>query len=191
MSQEAPRYFDVPVVPATRQALAPYGILIDPATPPGSLTIPFYEGSVEEGSNLPFVYHDKAVVRTARIHPRPGEVLWLERHMKMTQLFVGLGDAPFAMVLGKPNHAQGGDVPALEDLAAFVLAPGHGVMIHIGTWHDFPMAIDRPVTVLTANSEEVVAALACQPVAAEMNEGDVYKLDITKRTGVIVRVELS
>jgi ureidoglycolate lyase len=191
MSQPATRYVDVPVVQATRGNLAPYGMLIDTSAPVEHLTIPFYEGAVEEGTNLPFVYEGKAVLRTARIHPRAGEIVWLERHMKMTQLFVGLGDAPLAMVLGKPNHAQGCEVPTLDDLVAFVLAPGHGVMIHIGTWHDFPMAIDRPVTVLTANSEEVVAALARQRVAAEMDEGDVYKLDIRKRTGAIVRVQLS
>lgn len=191
MSCQEPRYVDVPVVHATRENIEPYGTLLDTAVPAGRLTIPFYEGAVEEGNNLPFAYHDKAVLRVARIHPRAGEILWLERHMRMTQLFVGLGDAPLALVLGKPNHAQGGDVPVLEDVVAFVLPPGHGVMIHIGTWHDFPMAIDRPVTVLTANSEEVVAALARQKVPAEMNEGDVYKLDISKRTGVVLRVRLS
>ena len=141
--------------------------------------------------NLPFLYHGKAVVRTARIHPRQGEVTWLERHLRMTQLFVGLGDAPLAMVLGKPNHAHGDVVPAIEDVVAFVLPPGHGVLIHAGTWHDFPMAIDRPVTVLTANSEEVVEALAAQKTPAEMDEGDVYKIDVRKRTGVTLRVRLS
>jgi ureidoglycolate lyase len=191
MSLQARRTIDVPVVHATRHNVEPYGMMIDSAAPHTALSIPFYEGSVEEGENLPFVYHGKAVLRTARIHPREGEITWLERHMKMTQLFVGLGDAPLALVLGKPNHAQGRDVPTLEDVVAFVLAPGHGVLIHIGTWHDFPMAIDRPVTVLTANSEEVVAALARQKVPAEMDEGDVYKIDIARRTGATLRVRLS
>ena len=61
-------------------------------------------------------------------------------------------------------------------------------MIHKGTWHDFPMAIDRPVTVLTANSEEVVAALASQKEPAEMDRGDVFKIDIAKRLGLQLRV---
>lgn len=187
----APRVLEVPVVLATRENIAPYGEFIGLDVPNAGLTIPFYKGAVEEGFNLPFKYHQHAVIRTARIHPRPGEITWLERHLRMTQLFVGLGDAPLCMVLGKPNHAQGGDTPVLEDVRAFVVAPGHGVMIHEGTWHDFPMALDRPVTVLTANSEEVVAALAAHKDASEMNNGDVYKINILQRTGVQLHVSLA
>jgi ureidoglycolate lyase len=179
---------EVPVVRATRENTAAYGQFIGTDVPNAGLTIPFYKGAVEEGHNLPFEYTGTAVVRTARIHPRSGDVTWLERHMRMTQLFVGLGDAPLAMVLGVPCA---GDVPELDEVKAFILPPGHGIMIHRGTWHDFPMAIDRPVTVLTANSDEVVTALAAQKDPAEMNSGDVYKIDIQKRTGKILRVQLT
>jgi ureidoglycolate lyase len=50
------------------------------------------------------------------------------------------------------------------------------------------MAIDRPVTVLTMNSAEVVEALASQEAPGEMDRGDVFKLDVERRTGVKVRV---
>lgn len=190
MSSDSRMVIDVPVVHATRENIAEYGIFIGTDVPNAGLTIPFYKGAVEEGHNLPFAYTGRAVVRTARIHPRPGEITWLERHLNMTQLFVGLGDAPLCMVLGKPNHARGRDLPDLEDVRAFVIPAGHGVMIHAGTWHDFPMALDRPVTVLTANSDEVVEALASQKEPAEMNRGDVYKIDIARRTGKVLRVSL-
>ena len=185
-----PRILEVPVVDATPQSVAEYGMFIGTEVPNAGLTIPFYTGAVEEGHNIAFEYNGRAVIRTARIHPRPGRITWLERHVKMTQLFVGLGDAPLAMVLGKPNHAEGLDVPAIEDVRCFVLAPGHGILIHAGTWHDFPLAIDRPVTVLTANSEGVVAALASQEVADEMSRDDVHKIDVTRRTGVVLQVTL-
>jgi len=181
---------EIPVVQATRENVAEYGLFIGTDVPNSGLTIPFYKGSVEEGHNLPFLCNGRAVIRTARIHPRSGDIIWLERHMRMTQLFVGLGDAPMAMVLGKPNHKKGGEVPELHDVRAFVFPPGHGIMIHEGTWHDFPMAIKAPVTALTANSEEVVAALAAQKNPEEMNSGDVYKIDILKRTGKQLRVRL-
>jgi ureidoglycolate lyase len=178
----------VPKVAATRENTAAYGVFIGTDVPASGLSIPFYKGAVEEGHNLPFEYHEKATVRTARIHPRPGNITWLERHTRMTQLFIGLGDAPLCMVLGKPDLTS--EVPDLDTLVAFLFPPAHGIMIHAGTWHDFPMAIDRPVTVLTMNSEEVVLALAAQPTPGEMNSGDVFKLDVVKRTGVQVRVEL-
>lgn len=181
---------EIPVVQATRENTADYGIFIGTDVPNAGLSIPFYKGAVEEGFNLPFEYHDHAVIRTARIHPRPGDVTWLERHLRMTQLFVGLGDAPLAMVLGKPTQDRGMDVPDLDSVVAFVLPPGHGIMIHRGTWHDFPMAIDRPVTVLTANSEEVVEALASQKEAEEMDRGDVRKINILAHTGWALHVKL-
>ncbi|MFV8756465.1 ureidoglycolate lyase [Nannocystaceae bacterium ST9] len=189
-AQENPRVVEVPVVHATRENTADYGVFIGLDVPNSGLTIPFYKGAVEEGFNLPFVYHEHAVIRTARIHPRPGTITWLERHLRMTQLFVGLGDAPLAMVLGKPNQAEGADVPDLDQVKAFILPPGHGIMIHLGTWHDFPMAIDRPVTVLTANSAEVVEALATQRAAEEMDRGDVRKIDILRHTGCVLEVKL-
>jgi ureidoglycolate lyase len=176
----------VPRVEATRERVADYGVFIGTDVPASGLGIPFYQGAVEEGHNLPFEYHQRATVRTARIHPRPNAVTWLERHTRLTQLFVGLGDAPFCLVLGKPDLSS--REPDLSSLVAFVFPPAHGVIIHSGTWHDFPMAIDRPVTVLTMNSAEVVEALAAQPEPGEMDHGDVFKLDVHRRTGVKVRV---
>jgi len=186
----APPIVEVPIVNATRDNIADYALLIGTDVPSSGLTIPFYKGSVEEGHNIPFECAGNAVIRSARIHKRAAEVTWLERHLDMTQLFIGLGDQPFAMVLGKPNHQAGGELPVLEDVVCFVFPPGHGVMLHKGTWHDFPLAVDKPVTCLTANSPEVVVALASQKEPAEMNTGDVYKIDILKRTGKQLRASL-
>ena len=96
----------IPKVAATRERVADYGVFIGTDVPDDRLAIPFYQGAVEEGHNLPFQYHQRATVRTARIHPRPSAVTWLERHTRLTQLFVGLGDAPFCLVLGTPNLDQ-------------------------------------------------------------------------------------
>lgn len=178
---------NVPIVEANRDNVADYGLFIGTDVPNAGLEIPFYKGSVEEGHNLPFECTGNAVMRTARVSRRAPEVLWLERHMEMTQLFVGLGDQPFAMVLGKPNHESGAKVPDLKDVKCFILPPGHGIMIHKGTWHDFPLCVKEPVTVLTANSPEVVEALASMGEAKEMDHGDVYKIDIKKHTGKILR----
>jgi ureidoglycolate lyase len=184
------REIDVPVVPAAAEAIADYGLYIGTEVPQAGLAIPFYRGAVEEGHNFSFRCNGRAVIRSARIHRRSPEVTWLERHMNMTQLFIGLGDQPFAMVLGKPTHARGLSVPDLDDVRCFVVPPGHGIMLHEGTWHDFPLAVAGPVTVLTANSEEVVEALASMREPAEMDHGDVFKIDIRARMNVQLRATL-
>ena len=181
-------YVEVPLWEATPENLAEYGVMIGEAVHRPGLSIPFYQGSVEEGQNLDFVYTGRAVVRTARISHRSPEVVWLERHLNMTQIFVGLGSVPFAMVLGKPNQDSGENLPRLEEVRAFRIPAGQGVMIHAGTWHDFPMSIGDPVTVMTMNSDEVVTALANARSADEMDDGDVYKIDIRRRTGRVLRV---
>ena len=181
---------EVPVVLATRENIAEYGIFIGPDVPNAGLTIPFYKGTVEEGCNFPFECTGSAVVRSARISRRDGNVVWLERHLKMTQLFIGLGDQPFAMVLGKPNHESGEKLPCLDDLTCFVFPPGHGIMLHKGAWHDFPLAVKDPVTCLTMNSPEVVQALAEMKEPAEMDHGDVYKIDIKRRMDTTLFVNL-
>lgn len=176
----------VPRVEATRENTAEYGLFISEEVPNAGLTIPFYKGSVEEGMNLPFECTGSAVIRTARISKRAPEITWLERHMNMTQLFVGLGSEPFAMILCKPNHDQDKKLPDLDTARCFVFPAGHGIMIHKGTWHDFPLSVGNPVTVLTANSPEVVEALASMGEPKEMNHGDVYKIDIQKHTGTVL-----
>lgn len=61
---------------------------------------------------------------------------------------------------------------------------GCGVILHKGTWHDFPVSLGNPVTVLTFNSAEVVEALAAMPAPDEMlGQGDVYKINLQKRLG--------
>lgn len=127
------KIFDIPVIKATTENTRNYGFFIGTDVPNSGLTIPFYKGAVEEGHNIPFKYHEKAVARTAKIHPRSGNVIWLERHLRMTQIFVGLGDAPFGMVLGKPNHSSNKNTPDAEEITGFIFQPGHGIMIHEGT----------------------------------------------------------
>jgi len=85
------------------------------------------------------------------------------------------------MVLGEPDESK--TVPDPANVKAFVIPPGTGLMIHKGTWHDFPVAIAKPVTVLTYNSAEVVEALASMKEPKEMDFGDVFKIKIATRLG--------
>lgn len=168
---------------ATAENTSEYGFYIGEKTSSERLSIPFY-GHIEEGINIPFKYHKKAVLRTAKIHPTNAPIIWLERHMKLTQIFIGLGSSEYILVLGLPTHDYDTDAngaPDFRNLVAFRFAAGTGLLLNIGVWHDFPRAIDKPVSCITANSEEVIVALTSISAPREMNDGDVYKISIPDR----------
>ncbi len=189
VTEELP-VFKVSLIPATPENIAEYGLYLGPEVPNSGLTIPFYKGEVLEGHNFNFEYTGTAVVRSAKILQRNPQMKWFERHLNMTQMFVPLGTKGYIMVLAPPNHAEGKQVPDLDRVKAFVFPPGVGLMLHKGTWHDFPYPVEDEVTILTANSDEVVKALANCPTPRELFDGDVYKIDISARLGVRLVVDL-
>ncbi|UJR13127.1 hypothetical protein I4U23_000151 [Adineta vaga] len=173
-----------------------YGTIIGPmsAKKREGLTIPFYKNIVE-GKNFDFECRPPVTCRAAEIHFKSNkETLWLERHMHLTQLFIGLGGKdPFMMVLGKPTHnrtdlnEEQRALPDLNNVKAFIVPAGCGLILHKGTWHDFPVSIGNSITVLTFNSAEVVEALAAMPAPGEMlGQGDVYKINLPQRLGLTV-----
>ncbi|MFS8910104.1 ureidoglycolate lyase [Synechococcus sp. H60.3] len=178
----------VPIVEATPENVRPFGQLLGDDVAHPELGIPFYQGRVLEGQNIDSQYTGKAVIRTAKILPGYPAVFWLERHLRMTQLFVALGQEPFIMVMAPPNHPK--TLPDLDKVQALRFPAGHGLLLHRGTWHDFPIAGERPVVVLTANSEEVVEALANMTTAQEMDQGDVLKISLPQRLNAEIHLQL-
>ncbi len=180
----------IPVINATPENVKPYGHLLgDDVSKPG-LGIPFYQERVIEGENIDFSYRGTATFRTAKIMPGYPNIMWLERHMHMTQMFIALGQSPFIMVLATPNHGNDEDLPDLNQVQALRFPAGHGLLLHLGTWHDFPIACEQPVVILTANSDEVVAALSQMKEPGEMNQGDVYKINLLKRLGCEIQLDI-
>ncbi|MGF1933606.1 MAG: ureidoglycolate lyase [Nostoc sp. ChiQUE02] len=180
----------IPVIEANTENIKPYGHLLgDDVSKPG-LGIPFYQERVLEGENIDFTYRGTATFRTAKIMPGYPPIVWLERHIHMTQMFIGMGQSPFIMVLASPNHDNDETLPDLNQVKALRFPPGYGLLLHIGTWHDFPIACDRSVIILTANSDEVVTALSQMQTPDEMNQGDVYKISLPKRLGYTIQLDI-
>ncbi len=191
MTTSPTQIINIPIIKATSENIKPYGFLLgDDVSKPG-LGIPFYQGRVIEGENIDFTYRGTATFRTAKIMPGYPHITWLERHMYMTQMFLALGQSPFIMVLAPPNHQQNQDLPDISQVKAFRFPPGHGLLLHIGTWHDFPIACEQPVVILTANSDEVVTALSQMQEPNEMNQGDVYKISLPKRLGCEIKLDVN
>lgn len=180
------RTIEVPTVEATPRTVAPFGVLVrDEVT--AAIDIPYYPGRVIEGGDLGFHYNGRACLRTARILPGDQAVSWLERHLLLTQLFVGLGGNGFLMILAPPNHQDGADLPDLSAAVTLRFPAGSALLLHRGTWHDFPLAASGPVTLLIANSQEVVDALRTAGRPRELREGDVHKISLPDRFGVRLR----
>jgi ureidoglycolate lyase len=181
----------IPVIDANQENIKPYGYLLgDDVSKPG-LGIPFYQERVKEGENIDFSYRGTATFRTAKIMPGYPNIVWLERHMHMTQMFIGLGQSPFIMVMAPPNHDNDNrNLPDLNQVKALRFPAGHGLLLHLGTWHDFPIACSAPVVILTANSDEVVTALSEMKEPGEMNQGDVYKISLPKRLGYEIQLDV-
>jgi ureidoglycolate lyase len=180
------RLLDVPAVDATPESVAPFGVLVREEVT-AAIDIPYYRGRVIEGGDLGFTYNGEACLRTAQIVPGDPTVAWLERHLLLTQLFVGLGTNGFAMILVPPNHESGKDLPDLSDAVTFRFPPGSALLLHRGTWHDFPLATEGPVTLLIANSREVIDALQAAGRPRELHEGDVHKISLEDRFRVHLR----
>jgi len=173
----------------TQDMIEGYGTLIAPLSLDcNQISIPFYKGSVKEGKNYDFECTPPAVCRSAQISKREvSEVVWLERHVRMTQLFMGLGNSPYIMVLGKPTE---NNLPDLSSVRAFLFPSGTGVILQKGTWHDFPMSAGPTVSVLTFNSAEVVEALTSMSAPMEMDFGDVFKVNVLDRLHIRLKVNV-
>jgi len=173
----------LPLVEATPETVAPFGTLVGTEVS-AAIDIPYYPGRVIEGGDIGFRYRGRAALRTAQVLPgeRP-EVAWLERHLHLTQLFMGIAGGAYVMVMAPPNHEAGDQLPDLDAATALHFPAGSVLLLHAGTWHDFPIAVDRPVTLLLANSEEVVEALRTAGRPRELDEGDVQKVSLPERFG--------
>ena len=125
----------------TREAFAPFGDVIQCA---GSNHFPINAGTTER-------YHDLANVDVAAeggraiisifvaqpVADNPVSLRLIERHPLASQAFVPLAPSRFLVVV-----APRGDAPGVEDLRAFMVAPGQGVNYAPGVWHHPLLALD-------------------------------------------------
>ena len=91
-----------------------------------------------------------------------------------------LNDEPFAMVVAPPND---GKVPDPESVRAFWFPRGQGVLLGIGTWHEFPFALSGPVDVAVFLRNETNQNLEVVETGEAMG-GDLEKRDIEARLGL-------
>lgn len=127
--------------PLTATAFAPFGLLIDTN---GAVPEMINDGTTRRYSDLASLDvrgpdRDPAIsIYVASAREFPLAIAKLERHRQASQTFIPLGMHRFVVVV-----APGGDMPAWENVTAFLAAPGQGICLHRNCWHHGLIALSN------------------------------------------------
>ncbi|HEX8174711.1 MAG TPA: ureidoglycolate lyase [Pyrinomonadaceae bacterium] len=105
----------------TREAFAPYGVLIDSR---GSVEVDLCEG--------------KPSLTGATAEPRPFRFDFMARHRRTMQVFSPLASSKSVIAVAPPGE---GDAPDVERVAAFLVNGHLPYAYHKGTWHTPPFPV--------------------------------------------------
>lgn len=176
-------YRNLPLEDADAASIAPYGELLGVGHGRPTSRTRFYDDAVELVEKSPFRSDADTCLSIARVRPRPFEVTWLERHFKHTQVFLPLNNQPYAVVLAPPTA---GPLPDLAQARAFRFPGDCGLLMHVGTWHEFPFALQAAtdmVVILRNETNRNLDAVADGEAVGE----DLEKRNMKRRYGVTLR----
>jgi ureidoglycolate lyase len=172
---------------ATVENIAPFGTLLSADADAPVIRSAFYGDTLSMKKPGRFVGDDTLELTVATLNRRPMAVSWMERHFLHTQTFLPLGGRPFLMVLAPPSPDA--EMPDLAQAKAMLFDGSGGLMLHIGTWHEFPFALVDGSSVVVAIRRDTVRDLK-NVVCNEAQGPDLDKKDIVARAGVEIRITL-
>jgi ureidoglycolate lyase len=176
------------VEPASAEALAPFGHIVGAAAGATPHPVDFYRGAVQISYPAPFACEHPVELALAAVDPRPFEVRYVERHFQHTQVFLPLGGKHFVAVMAPPGP---GELPDLAAARAFRFDGTTGFAMHLGTWHEFPFALEPGTKIVVLLSSQTGYDLrAKNPLTEEAFGPDLDKKDIVARTGKMLRFEM-
>lgn len=172
--------------PATPEALAPYGKILGAGTGAPAGVSDFYDGKIAVSAPVDFVSDEDTCLSLATLQPRIFELKYLERHFKHTQTFIPLGGKPFVAVFGAPTDSE---MPDLDKLEAFRFDGSAGFTMHIGTWHEFPFALEADTDMVVILRNETTRNLSTANVENNEAHGpDLDKKNLAQRVGTIFEI---
>ncbi len=122
---------------------------------------------------------------------RDFKVEFLERHMELTQAFISLDGLPFIQIVAAPDARLENDVPALDEIHAFMVPAGTATNMHPGTWHEPPLGLIDDQTFLYTSHADLTAGLGADlDGKSSIGEKDVDKRNITEHAGYALRIAL-
>ena len=178
----------LPLVEATPENLSFCGQILGRHAGAKPLPVKFYEGSVQTYRTVDFRSDEQTELSLAHVRRRPFEVRWIERHFKHTQTFIPLNGAPFIAVLAPPTQ---GDLPDLKQVRAYRFDGSAGFTMKLGTWHEFPFAVEEEADIVVILRREATQSLlTTDPASGEVLGPDIQKQDLLKQYGVQLRIEV-
>ena len=188
MTDNSPEIRSLKVKKATPESLTEYGQILghDPSIAP--MPIDFYGGAVKVHRVVDFVSDEQTEMPLVTVQRRPNEVRWMERHFKHTQTFIPLGGAPFVVVMAPPN---GNEIADLDKVEAFLFDGSAGFTMKLGTWHEFPFAVEDDTNLIVVLRQEATDGLIRDNVIQdEAQSPDLDKKDLLRRANVLFQFEL-
>jgi ureidoglycolate lyase len=80
-------------------------------------------------------------------------------------------------------------MPDINSLEAFRFDGQAGFAMHIGTWHEFPFAIEADTNIVVILRHETMRNLSTENVKNDEAQGpDLDKKNLVQRTGVIFEI---
>jgi ureidoglycolate lyase len=154
---------DLVVATVTPEAFAPFGTVLTEA---GRQRLPIntYGDSLDLYRN-DFESDQPIEWFIVRARPRELSVLFLERHMQLTQTFIPIDGNGFYTVVARPGATEDGAFPALDEVRAFYVPPGSAIQLHRGTWHENPLPAGAELRALVTSHAALTLAHQQNPAA--------------------------
>ena len=188
MNTISPDIRTLTVKKATPEALADYGQVLGYNADIEPMPIDFYDGTVKVRRVVDFVSDEQTELPLVTVQKRPYEVRWMERHFKHTQTFIPLGGVPFVVVMAPPNENEVAD---LDQVEAFLFDGSAGFTMKLGTWHEFPFAVQDDTNLIVVLRQEATDGLIRDNVIQdEAQSPDLDKKDLLMRSNVLFQFEV-
>jgi len=158
---------DLPAMPLTPEAFAPYGSVIAP-TQDGTAFGP-QDAPLHLGGGTPRFY-------CMRLPNRGLVIRHITRHRQVTQVLASAGGLPWLLAVAPPPAEDAADAePPLEVINAFQIPGDAAVMLRRGAWHAGPLFETQQASFFNLE-------------LSDTNVTDHWSCDLAKRYGVALRV---
>lgn len=178
----------IKVEAATPENVAPFGMLLGRRSGVKPTGLDYYAGAVAMSRPVNYQCTSQTELSLTTLKRRPFQVKYLERHFQHTQTFIPLGGKPYIAVLAPPSKDE---MPDFSAVRALRFEGDTGLCLHLGTWHEFPFALEDDTDLAVALSSQTTIDLHHRAEnGIEAFGPDLDKKDMTLRAGIVFVLDL-